>query len=115
MNLFKIFLVFFFSILFSISGIGLSDPSYVIEGKIKWEKVAEGIEFTEIPYNRWLNKGTIYGIKIDSPRKLKILVDTKKATSLEDLEKKYNSLITISEPICIPTQDGLCVLLSNNV
>lgn len=63
---------------------------------LKWQKLTNGIESTEIEYGKWFNKGKLYGIKIQAPRKLKILVGDNKSSSLESLEKKYKPLITIN-------------------
>lgn len=63
---------------------------------IVWKNVYQGIDYFETDYGKWFQKGKIYAVKITKPRKLKILKDTYKATTLETLEKKFNPLVIVN-------------------
>lgn len=72
-----------------------SKPSDTLK-PVVWHNIHEGIEYFETDYGKWFQKGKIYAVKISKPRKIKILKDSFKSTTLENLEKKYNPLIVIN-------------------
>lgn len=71
-------------------------PDFFSNKPIKWENIDNGIDLAEIDYKRWMNPGKIYGVKISNPKKLKILTDKNKSTSLESLKKRFNPLVIIN-------------------
>jgi len=94
-------LKFFFSLLIStLTVLSVLASTYsqnkVSSKSIKWDKIYDGISFMERDYGKWFKKGKLYAIKISKPRKIKFLKNTKDHTSLDELEKKYKSLIIIN-------------------
>lgn len=73
-----------------------ANPDFFSNTPTKWEKIDNAIDLAELDYKRWMNPGKIYGIKISSPRKLKILTDTNKSTTLDNLKRKYKPLVLIN-------------------
>ena len=73
-----------------------ANPDFFSNSPTKWEKIDNGIDLAELDYKRWMNPGKIYGIKISSPRKLKILTDTSKSTTLDNLKRKFKPLVLIN-------------------
>lgn len=73
-----------------------ANPDFFSNSPIKWEKIDTGIDLAELDYKRWMNPGKIYGIKISSPHKLKILTDTSKSTTLDNLKRKYKPTVLIN-------------------
>jgi exopolysaccharide biosynthesis protein len=63
---------------------------------VQWKNVYQGIDYYETDYGKWFKKGKIHAVRITKPRKLKILKDTYKSTTLENLEKKYNPLVIVN-------------------
>lgn len=63
---------------------------------VVWKNIYQGIDYYEKDYGKWFQKGKIYAVKIDKPRKLKILKDTYKSTTLENLEKKFKPLVIVN-------------------
>lgn len=61
-----------------------------------WKNIHQGIDYFEVDYGKWFKKGKIYAVKISSPRKLRIIKDTFKSTTLEELEKKYKPLVLVN-------------------
>lgn len=74
----------------------ISSPNEVSAFPTKWLKIYDGIEYIEREYGKWFKKGKLYAFKLSKKRSLRFLVGEKKATSLKELEKKYNSLVIIN-------------------
>lgn len=74
----------------------ISSPNEVSAFTTKWQKIYEGIDYIERDYGKWFKKGKLYAFKLSKKRSLKFLIGEKKPTSLQELEKKHNSLVIIN-------------------
>lgn len=74
----------------------ISSPNEVSAFPTKWQKIYDGLECIERDYGKWFKKGKLYAFKLSQKRTLKFLVGEKKATSLQDLEKKHSSLVIVN-------------------
>jgi exopolysaccharide biosynthesis protein len=93
----KLLFIFLITLTFSITGLVVySQPKAAAGRTLQWERLVPGLDFVKLDYGKWFQKGHVYAVKISDPRKLRILVDKGHSTSLSDLEKKYNSLVTIN-------------------
>lgn len=63
---------------------------------VVWKSVYDGIDYYETDYGKWFKKGKIHAIRISKPRKLKVLKDSFKSTSLENLESKFKPLAIVN-------------------
>jgi exopolysaccharide biosynthesis protein len=93
----KLLFIFLIVLTCSITGLVVySQPKNTPAGNLQWEKIAPGLEFVKQDYGKWFQKGSLYALKISAPRKLRILVDKDKSTTLKALENRYKSLVTIN-------------------
>lgn len=82
---------------FSLSGLVVnSQPKNRENSPLQWENLTHGVDFVEFDYGKWFKKGHLYAFKISKPRKLHILIDKEKSTSLKDLQAKYNPILVIN-------------------
>ncbi len=61
-----------------------------------WQNIYEGIDYYESDYGKWFKKGKIYAVRLSNSRKLKLLKDSFKSTTLKELEKRYKPLIVVN-------------------
>jgi hypothetical protein len=93
----KLFFIFLIALTFCITALVVySQPKNTFNNALKWEKIAPGLEFVSFGYGKWFKKGNLYAIKIGEPRKLKILLDTERATSLKSLEEHFHPMVVIN-------------------
>lgn len=73
-----------------------SQPRSESLNPVVWKNIYPGIDYYQTDYGKWFKKGKIYAIRLSQPRKLKLLKDSFKSTSLEQLDKKYKPIVLIN-------------------
>lgn len=72
-----------------------SKPSSTLN-PIVWKNLYDGVDYYQANYGKWFKKGKIHALRISKPRKLKVLRDTFKSTSLESLETKFRPIAIVN-------------------